>query len=167
MQWQEVHSHCNHHHCLPSKLSHLPTLNLSPHEMGLPVTSHPLFHCLVYYRLPPRWGKEGRKKSSPGNGSFGSCDQSPSGHAETPHLQVKPPGVAPSVRMSQGRKELLFDRRTGDYSFRFILIMCIKKSHFLALTGVTQWIEHRPANQRVAGLIPNQGTCLGYGPSPQ
>ena len=30
-----------------------------------------------------------------------------------------------------------------------------------ALDGVAQWIEHRPANERVAGLTPSQGTCLG------
>ena len=30
--------------------------------------------------------------------------------------------------------------------------------------GVAQWIEHWPANQRVAGSIPSQGTCLGGGP---
>ena len=29
-----------------------------------------------------------------------------------------------------------------------------------ALAGVAQWIEHQPANQRVTGSIPNQGTCL-------
>ena len=28
-------------------------------------------------------------------------------------------------------------------------------------------VECRPVNQRVASLIPTQGTCLGYGPSPQ
>ena len=33
--------------------------------------------------------------------------------------------------------------------------------------GVAQWIERRPANQGVAGLIPSQGTCLGCGPGPQ
>ena len=32
---------------------------------------------------------------------------------------------------------------------------------------MTQWIECRPANQRVAGLIPSQSTCLGCGPGPQ
>ena len=37
----------------------------------------------------------------------------------------------------------------------------------LALGGVAQWIEHRLANQRVAGLIPSQGTCLGCRPGPQ
>ena len=30
-----------------------------------------------------------------------------------------------------------------------------------ALAGVSQWIEHRPVNQRVTGWIPSQGTCLG------
>ena len=32
-----------------------------------------------------------------------------------------------------------------------------------ALAGVAQWIERRPANQSVAGLIPSQGTWLGCG----
>ena len=35
------------------------------------------------------------------------------------------------------------------------------------LTGVAQWTECRPVNQRVASLIPRQGACLGYGPGPQ
>ena len=35
------------------------------------------------------------------------------------------------------------------------------------LTGVAQWIKLGPVNQRVAGLIPSQGTCLGCGPGPQ
>ena len=30
------------------------------------------------------------------------------------------------------------------------------------LAGVAQWIEHGPANQRVASSIPSQGTWLGY-----
>ena len=33
-----------------------------------------------------------------------------------------------------------------------------------ALAGVAQWIEQQPANQRVASLIPSQGTCLGCRP---
>ena len=37
----------------------------------------------------------------------------------------------------------------------------------LALAGVAQWIEHRPANQRVTGLITSQDTSLGCGPGPQ
>ena len=32
---------------------------------------------------------------------------------------------------------------------------------------MAQWIEHQPANQRVAGLIPSQDTCLGCRPGPQ
>ena len=35
-----------------------------------------------------------------------------------------------------------------------------------ALAGVAQWIEHSPANQRVAGSIPSQGTGLGWGRVP-
>ena len=33
-----------------------------------------------------------------------------------------------------------------------------------ALAGVAQWIEHWPADQRVIGLTPSQGTCLGCRP---
>ena len=36
-----------------------------------------------------------------------------------------------------------------------------------ALAGVAQWIEHPPANQKRAGSILSQGTCLGFGPGPQ
>ena len=38
------------------------------------------------------------------------------------------------------------------------------KMHMLA--GMTQWIECQPANQRVAGSVPSQGTCLGFRPGP-
>ena len=41
------------------------------------------------------------------------------------------------------------------------------QNHIRALAGVAQWIEHQPENQRVAGLIPSQGTCLDCGPGPQ
>ena len=34
------------------------------------------------------------------------------------------------------------------------------------LAGLAQWIEHQPVNQRVTGLIPSQGTCLGCKPGP-
>ena len=37
----------------------------------------------------------------------------------------------------------------------------------VALAGVAQWIECRPANQRVTCSIPSQGTCLGCGPGSQ
>ena len=36
-----------------------------------------------------------------------------------------------------------------------------------ALAGVAQWTELWPANHRVTGLIPSQGTCLGCRPGPQ
>ena len=35
-----------------------------------------------------------------------------------------------------------------------------------ALTCVAQLVEHRLVKQKVAGLIPSQGTCLGCGPLP-
>ena len=37
----------------------------------------------------------------------------------------------------------------------------------IALTGVAQWIECRRVNQKVAGSILSQGTCLGCGTGPQ
>ena len=36
----------------------------------------------------------------------------------------------------------------------------LKKKYTMALAGMVQWIEHQPANQRVASSIPRQGTCL-------
>ena len=36
-----------------------------------------------------------------------------------------------------------------------------------SLAGVAQWIEQEPANQKVTGWIPSQGTCLVCGPGPQ
>ena len=41
------------------------------------------------------------------------------------------------------------------------------KIRCIALAGVAQWIECRPVNQRVAGLIPGEGTCLGCRPGAQ
>ena len=34
-------------------------------------------------------------------------------------------------------------------------------------TGVVQWTECQPVNQRVTSSIPRQGTCLGCKPGPQ
>ena len=39
-------------------------------------------------------------------------------------------------------------------------IYIINKIPKVALAGVAQWIEHQPANQRVTGSIPSEGTCL-------
>ena len=56
-------------------------------------------------------------------------------------------------------------------SLSYILFTFIDELHkkyiYIALAGVAQWIECRPANQRVTGLIPSQGTCLGCSPVPQ
>ena len=40
------------------------------------------------------------------------------------------------------------------------------KKALASRAGVAQWIEYRPLNKRVAGLVPSQGTCLGCGPGP-
>ena len=37
----------------------------------------------------------------------------------------------------------------------------------IALVGVAKWIESRPEDQKVTGLIPGQGTHLGSRPGPQ
>ena len=37
----------------------------------------------------------------------------------------------------------------------------------LTPVGVSQWMEHRSVNQKVAGSIPSQDTGLGCGPGPQ
>ena len=50
----------------------------------------------------------------------------------------------------------------------FLLAWVVQIENFiLALAGVAQWIEHRPANQRVAGSSPSRGTCLRCEPEPQ
>ena len=36
-----------------------------------------------------------------------------------------------------------------------------------ALAGMAQWIKRWSVNQRVAGSIPSQATCLDCGPGPQ
>ena len=43
----------------------------------------------------------------------------------------------------------------------------IYQKEVVALAGAAQWTERRPVNQKVAGSIPGQGTCLGCGPGPQ
>ena len=44
--------------------------------------------------------------------------------------------------------------------------MLQRKKNKSALAGVAQWTERWPVNQRVTGLIPSQGTCLGCRPCP-
>ena len=56
----------------------------------------------------------------------------------------------------------------GDMSLTFdSFLKCDLKKRLTALAGVAQWIEHQSVNQKVAGSIPSQGTCLGCGPGPQ
>ena len=55
---------------------------------------------------------------------------------------------------------------TASFLIKLIVIFIIKTLQH-ALAGVAQWIEHQPANQRVTGLIPSQGPCLGCWPGSQ
>ena len=41
----------------------------------------------------------------------------------------------------------------------------ISRTNQGALTGVVQWAERRPTNQKVTGSIASQGTRLGFRPS--
>ena len=38
------------------------------------------------------------------------------------------------------------------------------KENTVALAGVVQWIECRPANRKVTSSVPSKGTCLGCRP---
>ena len=49
-------------------------------------------------------------------------------------------------------------------TYKICYLVSAKKIQSLALAGVAQWIEHRPVNQGVAGLIPSRRTCLGCRP---
>lgn len=40
------------------------------------------------------------------------------------------------------------------------------KMDICALAGVAKLVGHHPLHQMVAGSIPDQGTCLGYGLDP-
>ena len=41
------------------------------------------------------------------------------------------------------------------------------KKDEIDLPGIAHWLSGWPANQRVVGSIPSQGTCLDCGPGPQ
>ena len=45
--------------------------------------------------------------------------------------------------------------------FKNMVVLTLLKIIYIALAGVVWWIECWTANQRVAGSIPCQGTCLG------
>ena len=44
---------------------------------------------------------------------------------------------------------------------RFFFLIYILKKQLFTLAGVAQLAGHCPANQKVPGLIPSEGTCLG------
>ena len=53
---------------------------------------------------------------------------------------------------------MLENRTVTHHMLKNIVIFIII---ILNLTGVAQWTECQPANQRVTSSIPSQGTCLG------
>ena len=53
------------------------------------------------------------------------------------------------------------------FAVMFVLDVGKVKKKREALPGVVQWIGCRPMDQKVIGLIPSQGTCLGCGPGTQ
>ena len=57
------------------------------------------------------------------------------------------------------KSKLIYIWEDGDINFL--------KKYKWDLDGVAQWVEHSPANQNITSSIPNQGTCLSYGPGPQ
>ena len=88
----------------------------------------------------------------------------PSGRAEPRHGEGGA-GRVSTVTQGQGQSAVAGvgggDAEGGCY----MNFTSIKKKKSLA--GVAQWTECRPANQKVTGLIPSQGTCLGCGPDPE
>ena len=51
-----------------------------------------------------------------------------------------------------------------EFCFLFLLFL---KNNFITPASVVQRTECQPANQRVTGLIPRQGTCRSCKPGPQ
>ena len=54
--------------------------------------------------------------------------------------------------------------KSNNFCLRRLFYIPFKDNWKTALAGVAQWIEGWPANQRVAGSILSQGTCLGCRP---
>ena len=55
----------------------------------------------------------------------------------------------------------------ASFTQHHVLFCFFKAFIYFHLAGVAQWTESWPANQRVASLVPSQGTCLGCRPGPQ
>ena len=65
------------------------------------------------------------------------------------------------------RAELFFfPPKCGPVSLLLELQEEIVKNADSPLPGVVQWTKCWSANQKVAGSIPSQGTCLSWGPGP-
>ena len=60
--------------------------------------------------------------------------------------------------------QMVKDKEMGGGVWENGLEVRVVRSTNKALAGMAQWIECQPVNQRVAGSIPRQGTCLGCGP---
>ena len=69
--------------------------------------------------------------------------------------------LSPSLPLSKNKIKLVKSKNTRIFQ----KLKKNRKHH--TLVGVAQWIQHWPANQRVTGSIPSQGTCLGCWPALQ
>ena len=90
-----------------------------------------------------------------------SLDGTPLAWARQTHLPVR---VWPLLSSSGQVTHKQWSQREGcglvSTSIHLLKIQC------MTLAGVAQWIDRQPANQRVAGSIPSQSTCLGCGTGP-
>ena len=77
-----------------------------------------------------------------------------------------PPSTQSSTRSGLGLRVPASDRM-GLLLWALWFLTTLYESELWALTGVTQWIECEPANQRITSSNPSQGTCLGCRPGPQ
>ena len=60
-----------------------------------------------------------------------------------------------------------WQQKATNSCFTLSLSLPPSKTKQTALACVAQWMECQPVNQKVAGSIPGQGTCLGCGPGPR
>ena len=82
-------------------------------------------------------------------------------------MQARPPrGMASGWRPGASKSSSLFSSSTsvwlGPFTVNVYYISNYREN--TALAGAAQGIGCWPVNQRVAGSIPSQGTCLGCGP---
>ena len=80
-----------------------------------------------------------------------------------------PHSLSLSLKSINKFKKLLKKKRMSLSKFisSHFYCYCPNSNDLLALAGVAQWIECQPMNQKVAGSIPSQGTCLDCGPGLQ